>query len=95
MYNCKYLNFSRSVSELDLIARKVIATLEGLEEVDDEIVKQYTDPDSEKYKLMVDEICKQMKFNSLQYHRIDDLIESIGLDSCKLCTYCFNGLNEK
>ena len=80
---------------MDLIARKVIAKLEGLEEVDDEIVKQYTDPDSEKYKLMVDEICQQMKFNSLQYHRIDDLIESIGLDSCKLCTYCFNGLNEK
>ena len=77
------------------MSSKVIATLEGLEEVDDEIVKQYTDPDSEKYNLMVEEICKQMKFNSLRYHRIDDLIESIGLDSCKLCTYCFNGLNEE
>ncbi len=95
LFPCKFLNFARQNSPMDLIARKVIATLEGLEEVDDEIVKQYTDPDSEKYKLMVDEICKQMKFNSLQYHRIDDLIESIGLDSCKLCTYCFNGLNEK
>ena len=95
LFPCKFLNFARQNSPMDLIARKVIAKLEGLEEVDDEIVKQYTDPDSEKYKLMVDEICKQMKFNSLQYHRIDDLIESIGLDSCKLCTYCFNGLNEK
>lgn len=91
MFACKYLNFSRSTSEMDLMTRKVIADLENVEDVSDELAKEYIDPDSPKYKLMVDEICKRMNFDTLQYHRIDDLIESIGIEPCKLCTYCFNG----
>lgn len=91
MYGCKYLNFSRSTSEMDLITRRVIADLEGTEDVSKEIIDEYTNPDSEKYQNMVQEICKRMKFESLKYHRLDDLIEAIGLDENCLCTYCFNG----
>ena len=91
MFSCKYLNFSRSTSEMDLIARRVIADLEGNENVPVEILADYANPDHPKYEKMINEIGKRMGFNSLKYHRLDDLIESIGLDSCKLCTYCFNG----
>ena len=79
---------------MDLIARRVIADLEGTEEVSKEVLNDYVNPDHPKHKLMEDEICKRMKFNSLQYHRLDDLIESIGLEPCKLCTYCFDGKEE-
>ena len=79
---------------MELITRKVIAELEGVEVVSDEMVQEYVDPDSPKYLKMVEEIGKKMKFNSLKYHRLDDLIEAIGLEPCKLCTYCFNGKEE-
>jgi amidophosphoribosyltransferase len=91
MFGCKYLNFSRSTSEMDLIARKVIADLEQTEDVSSEVIDQYCNPDHPKHDEMVNEICKRMKFTTLKYHRLDDLIESIGLEPCKLCTYCFNG----
>ena len=91
LYPCKYLNFTRSTSTLDLITRRVIANLEGTTDISDDVVQEYVNPDSPKYKAMIEEIRKEMNFDSLQYHRIDDLIESIGLDECKLCTYCFNG----
>ncbi len=94
LFGCKYLNFSRNTSEMDLITRRVIASIEGKEEVDQETLNNYTNPEHPKYQLMVDEICKQMKFNSLKYHRLDDLIEAIGLEASKLCTYCFNGKEE-
>lgn len=94
MFACKYLNFSRSTSVMDLMTRRVIADLEQVDVVSDELAKEYIDPDSPKYKLMVDEICKRMNFDTLQYHRIDDLIESIGIEPCKLCTYCFDGKEE-
>lgn len=94
MFACKYLNFSRSTSVMDLMTRRVIADLENVEVVSDELAQEYIDPDSPKYKLMVDEICKRMNFDTLKYHRIDDLIESIGIEPCKLCTYCFNGKEE-
>jgi amidophosphoribosyltransferase len=89
MYGCKYLNFSRSSSEMDLIARKTILRLEG--KISDEIIQEYTDPDGEKYQAMVEEIRKELNFTSLQYQRLDDMIESIGISPCKLCTYCWNG----
>ena len=91
LYPCKYLNFTRSTSALDLITRRVIANLEGTTDISDDVVQEYVNPDSPKYKAMIEEIRKEMNFDSLQYHRVDDLIESIGLDECKLCTYCFNG----
>ena len=89
MYGCKYLNFSRSSSEMDLITRRVIQQREG--EVTDEKLKEYTDPDSQCYKEMVEEIRKQLNFTSLRYHRLDDMIKAIGISPCKLCTYCFGG----
>lgn len=90
MYGCKYLNFSRSSSEMDLITRRVIKDLEG-ENVSDEVLKEYADPDSERYQNMCEEIRKRSKFTSLRYHRLDDMIKSIGLPKCKLCTYCWDG----
>lgn len=89
LYGCPYLNFSRSNSDLDLITRRIILEREG--DKADERVGDYTDPDSQNYKEMNDEICKQLKFTSLRYHRLDDMIESVGIEPCKLCTYCWNG----
>ena len=90
VYGCKYLNFSRSTSEMELITRRVIREFEG-DEVSDEVLKQYTDPDSEKYQKMIDRICELLHFTSLRYHRLDDMIESVGIDPDKLCTYCWDG----
>ncbi|MBR6872743.1 MAG: amidophosphoribosyltransferase [Ruminococcus sp.] len=90
LYGCKYLNFSRSTSEMELITRRVIAAREG-ENITDEVLKTYTDPDSTNYKEMLLEISRQLNFTSLRYHRLDDMIESIGLDKDCLCTYCWNG----
>lgn len=89
MYGCKYLNFSRSTSDMDLIARRVVARLEG--DKADEKLPLYCDPDTPEYARMVDEICKEMKFTSLKYHRLDDMMNSTGVSPCKLCTYCWNG----
>lgn len=90
LYGCKYLNFSRSTSEMELITRRVIKELEGCEP-DDATLKEYTNPDSEKYQKMVDRICETLHFTSLRYHRLDDMIESVGIGADKLCTYCWNG----
>lgn len=89
-YGCKYLNFSRSTSDMDLITRRVITELEG-REPDDALIQEYVDPDSEKYQKMIDVICKQLHFTSLRYHRLDDMIASVGIDKSKLCTYCWDG----
>lgn len=91
LYGCKYLNFSRSNSEMDLITRRVIGDLEGTEDISDEVLQDYANPDHPKYQQMLDEICKRLKFTSLRYHRLDDMIESIGINPCHLCTYCWNG----
>lgn len=89
-FGCKYLNFSRSTSEMELITRRVICELEG-DDVSEETIKEYTNPDSEKYQKMLDKICEKLHFTSLRYHRLDDMIESVGIDPSKLCTYCWNG----
>ena len=94
MYGCKYLNFSRSISDMELMTRKVIAELEDVEFVSDELTNEYINPDGEKYQKMVNKIGEKMNFSSLRYHRLDDLIASIGLEPCKLCTYCFDGKEE-
>lgn len=90
LYGCKYLNFSRSTSEMELITRRVIKELEG-KDPDEKALKEYTNPDSEKYQKMVDKICETLHFTSLRYHRLDDMIESVGIGAEKLCTYCWNG----
>ena len=89
LYGCKYLNFSRSTSDMDLIARRVIAEREV--EITDEILAEYADPDSERYKAMVEEIGKRLHFTSLVYNRLDDMLDSVGIDKECLCTYCWNG----
>ncbi|MBQ5490606.1 MAG: amidophosphoribosyltransferase [Treponema sp.] len=90
VYGCKYLNFSRSKSEMDLITRRVIKQLEG-DNVSEETLQKYTDPDSPQYAAMVEEIRKALHFTTLRFHRLDDMLDSTGLDHCKLCTYCWNG----
>lgn len=90
LFGCRYLNFSRSNSELDLITRRIIQEREG-ENVSPELLADYADPDSLNYQKMVEEIRKRLNFTSLKFHRLDDLIESIGLPKEKLCTYCWNG----
>ncbi|MDO4460155.1 MAG: amidophosphoribosyltransferase [Clostridia bacterium] len=90
MFGCKYLDFSRSTSELDLIARRVIRDREG-DNVSRELLLDYCNPDSQNYKEMVEEIRKRLNFTSLAFSRLDDTLDSIGIDHCKLCTYCWNG----
>ena len=90
MFGCKYLNFSRSSSEMDLITRRIIREWEG-DNVSKERLQEYADPDSPCYQKMVEEIRKRLNFTSLRYHRLDDMIQAIGLSPCKLCTYCFDG----
>lgn len=89
LYGCKYLNFSRSKSEMDLIARRIIKEREG--DVTQEVLDEYANPCSKRYKEMLEAIRKQQNFTTLRYHRLDDLENSIDIPSCKLCTYCFNG----
>ena len=89
LYGCKYLNFSRSSSEMDLITRRVIKEIEQEgREID---LKNYVNPDTPEYEEMVGRICKQLKFTTLQFQRLDDMIESVGIGREKLCTYCWDG----
>lgn len=89
LYGCPYLNFSRSTTEMELIARRKIAELEG--EVTAERLAAYTDPDSAEYAAMIEKIRADLHFTSLRYHRLDDMLEATGLPACKCCTYCWNG----
>ena len=90
LFGCKYLNFSRSNSDLDLITRRIIREREG-DNVSPELLADYANPDSQNYKEMVEEIRRRLNFTSLKFHRLDDLIESIGLPRERLCTYCWDG----
>ena len=90
LFGCKYLNFSRSKSEMDLITRRTIARREG-DNVSDAVLADYANPDSQNYKEMLEEIRKELNFTSLKFHRLDDLKRSIDIDPCKLCTYCWSG----
>ena len=89
LYGCKYLNFSRSTSEMELIARRVISEIEGENKYPNLAV--YADPDSTEYAQMLEKIREKLNFTTLCYHRLDDMIESVGIDKCKLCTYCWDG----
>ena len=89
LYGCKYLNFSRSTSEMDLITRRVIKDMVG--DYKHINLTAYSDPETPEYKAMIENICKQLNFTSLRYHRLDDMIESVALDRNKLCTYCWDG----
>lgn len=89
LYGCKYLNFSRSTSEMDLITRRVLKDMEGDGTNTD--LTAFANPETQEYQDMVSEIGRQLNFTSLRYHRLDDMIESVGIDRCKLCTYCWDG----
>lgn len=89
LYGCKYLNFSRSTSEMELIARRVIQELEKENKYPN--LEVYADPDSEAYGQMLEKIREKLNFTTLRYHRLDDMIASVGIDKCKLCTYCWDG----
>ncbi len=90
LFGCKYINFSRSTSEMELIARRVIAKEEG-DNVERSILTDYANPDSDRYHKMLQEINKQMGFTSLRYNRLDDMLEAVGIDKDNLCTYCWDG----
>jgi len=90
VFGCKYLNFSRSASEMDLITRRMIFQLEG-ENPSDETLNEYADSSSEKYAEMIERIRQTLHFDSLKYHNLQDTLDSVGIDKCKLCTYCWNG----
>ncbi len=90
LFGCKYINFSRSNSEMELIGRRVIRDFEG-ENVSREVLEEYANPDSDRYAKMLDAICRQLNFTSLRYNRLDDMIDAVGLPREKLCTYCWDG----
>ena len=89
MYGCKFLNFSRSTSDMDLISRRMIVELEGEEGL--KYIEEYADGNSERGKAMRKAICEKFKFDSLGFQTVDGVIKAIGIEPCKLCTYCWNG----
>lgn len=89
MYGCKFLNFSRATSEMELIARRVIMELEGEEGF--EHIDEYSDTRTERGKNLRKAICEKFKFASLEFQSLEGVIKAIGIDRCKLCTYCWNG----
>lgn len=89
MYGCKYLNFSRSTSELELIARQIIQEEEGEEGV--KYIEEYSDSSTERGRRLRDEICRRLKLTSLEFQSLEGTRKAIGLPECKLCTYCWNG----
>lgn len=89
MYGCKYLNFSRATSDMELIARSTIVELEGEEGL--KYIAEYTDSSSERGKNLRNAICNKLHFTSLEFQSIDGIIKAIGLPADKICTYCWNG----
>ena len=89
MFGCKYLNFSRSTSEMELIARRTIQELEGNK--GQEHVMEYADGTTDRGRAMREHIAASLGFNSLEYQSLEGTLSSVGIDKCKLCTYCWNG----
>ncbi|MCR5229453.1 MAG: amidophosphoribosyltransferase [Solobacterium sp.] len=91
LFGCKYISFSRSTSDMELIARRIIAKEEGTEEVERDILDDYANPETDRYHNMVNKMCAQMGFSSLQFNTLDDMAKAVGLPKSRLCTYCWNG----
>ncbi len=89
MYGCKYLNFSRSTSELELIARQIIDEFEGADGV--KYIEEYSSSSTERGRRMRDEICRRLKLTSLEFQSLEGTVNAIGRPECELCTYCWNG----
>jgi len=90
VYPCAFLNFSSSRSNFDLFTRRVIRDLEGTSDLTEEILKPYTDPDSEKYKKMLDVMAQHLQLDSLKFQRLEDIVKAIGLPKEELCTHCWD-----
>ena len=89
MYGCKYLNFSRATSDLELITRSTILELEGEEGFNH--LEEYSDCATERGKRLRKTICEKLNFASLEFQSLEGIVKAIGIDPCKLCTYCWNG----
>lgn len=89
MYGCKYLNFSRATSEMELITRRTILELEGEEGLN--YLEEYSDSSTARGKAMREAICKKFGFSTLEFQSLEGLVRAIGIDPCKLCTYCWSG----
>ena len=89
MYSCKYLNFSRGNSDMDLLARRIVQELEGDE--GHRHLDEYADASTARGKSLLAAICRKMGFDSLGYQSLNGLLEAIGIDKDKICTYCWNG----
>ena len=89
MYSCKYLNFSRATDDMELIARRIIDDLEGDE--GKKHIEEYSDFATERGKKLRDELCKRLHLKSIEFQTLEGIIEAIGIEPCKLCTYCWNG----
>ena len=89
MYSCKYLNFSRATGDMDLIARRIIARLEGDEGA--KHIDEYSDFSTERGKKLRECLCEELHLKSIEFQTLEGIVEAIGLEPCKLCTYCWNG----
>ncbi|MBR3094607.1 MAG: amidophosphoribosyltransferase, partial [Clostridia bacterium] len=89
MYGCKYLNFSRATSDMELLARRVIVELEGEEGLGH--IEEYADGTTERGRNLRQKICDSFHFASLEFQTLEGVIQAIGIEPCKLCTYCWNG----
>ena len=89
MYGCKYLNFSRSTSEMELIARQVIYDLEG--EAGTQFLAEYSDANTERGRRLRDEICRRLNLTSLEFQSLEGTEKAVGLPECSLCSYCWSG----
>ena len=89
MYGCKYLNFSRSTSELELIARQIIDEHEGIDGI--KYIHEYSNSNTERGKLLRDEICRRLKLTSLEFQSLEGTVQAVGKPECQLCSYCWSG----
>ena len=89
MYSCKYLNFSRATNEMELLARRIVMELEGEEGFSH--LEEYSDSTTERGKKLRASICEKLHFDSVEFQTLDGVIKAIGIEPCKLCTYCWNG----
>ena len=89
MYGCKYLNFSRATDDMELITRRTVVELEGVEGLSH--LEEYSDAKTERGHNLRRAIAEKFNFSSLEFQSLEGVIESIGLEPCKLCTYCWNG----
>ena len=91
IFGCKFLNFSRSTAVTDLIARRVIEEREGTPEPSFEVMEKYLDEESEDYKALEARVAEMIGVDSVRYHKLSGVMESIGIDPERICTYCWSG----